>query len=137
VLLDTHVWLWAADDHARLGRRTRRLLDKAAAAGTLHLSAVSMFEVTALHLAGRLLLATPLETWIRTSIDRGRLRVVDLTPGIAVDAGLIPVTSVPDPIDRMLIASARDLDVPLVTRDRKLLAYARATGFVRLADAAR
>ena len=112
------------------------MLDKAAASGTLHLSAASVFEVTALYTAGRVQFGSPVETWIRSSIERGRLRMVDLTPAIATDAGLISTTSVPDPIDRMLIASARYFDVPLVTRDRRLLAYARSTGFARVTDAA-
>ena len=31
-----------------------------------------------------------------------------------------------DPADRLLIATARQLDVPIVTRDRAILAYAKA-----------
>jgi PIN domain nuclease of toxin-antitoxin system len=136
VLLDTHVWLWAVtDEQRRLGRKTRRVLDKAATARSLYLSTASLFEVAALHTGGRLHLRLPVEAWIRMAVAAGPMRLVDLTPDIAIDAGLIPAASVPDPLDRVMIASARNLDLPLLTADRKLLAYGEATGFARFTDA--
>jgi PIN domain nuclease of toxin-antitoxin system len=44
---------------------------------------------------------------------------------------------VPDPIDRLLVAAARDAEVPLVTRDRRLLDFAGRTRLVRVHDASR
>lgn len=136
MLLDTHVWVWAVDDdRRRLGPKTRRLL--ARVTGKRYLSSMSVFEVAALHTADRLQFTRPLESWVRESIDRGQLRVVMVSPGTAVDAGLIPASAIPDPIDRLLIATARELDVPLVTRDRPLIDYARTSGMVRTVDASK
>ena len=137
MLLDTHVWMWGAEGELRrLGRRTQRLIERARAASQLYISAASTFELAALHAAGRIHLSLPIDMWIDTSIEQGGLRLTDLTKPMAVDAGLIPVTALADPIDRMLIASARHLDVPFVTRDRPILDYARTTGQVRVIDAA-
>jgi len=137
MLLDTHVWVWAAAGESRIGPRTRRLLDKEAAAGRVCVSAISAFEISALCSAGRLVLNQPAERWIRESIEKGNLRVLDLDTDVAMDAGAIGATVVPDPIDRLLVAAARDAEVPLVTRDRRLLDFAGRTRLVRVHDASR
>lgn len=137
MLLDTHVWLWVAEgDARRVGRRARRLIEQARTAGALRVSTASIFELAALHTAGRIHLARPTETWVRDSIDTGRLTLIDVTMPIALDAGLIPAPALPDPVDRLIVASARHLGVRLVTRDQPLLDYARTTGQVRVINAA-
>ncbi len=135
LLLDTHAWIWAAGDAPALGAKARRLLSRTAAAGGLYVSSASMFEITALHTAGRLLLTRPVERWLRESIEHGGLRVVDITPDIAIDAGAIPASALADPLDRLLVATARDLDVPLVTGDRQIAGYARRSRRVQVVNA--
>jgi len=137
MLLDTHVWIWAATGASQIGARTRRLLNREAAGGHLYVSTVSAFEISALCAAGRLVLNQPPERWIRDSIARGNLRVLDLNTGAAIDAGALGAETVPDPIDRLLVAAARNAEVPLITRDRRLLDFAKRTRLVRAHDASR
>ena len=135
MLLDTHIWIWlAAGDAGRIGPKTRRQLDRARAPRAPFVSTVSIFEIAALQTAGRLQFTIPVERWIRESIDRGGLRVVDLESGIAIDAGLVTRAALADPIDRLLVATAREHQLPLVTRDRQILDYADRTGLVRVID---
>jgi PIN domain nuclease of toxin-antitoxin system len=137
VLIDTHVWIWAAaDTPRRLGPKTRRLLARGTAAASLHVSAASAFEIAALHTAGRLKLNQPADRWIREAIERGRLRVLDVTTAIASDAGAVPADRLADPIDRLLVATARDWDIPLLTRDQAILEYGTRTRLVPVVDAA-
>jgi len=136
VLLDTHVWIWLVNDEPRqLGARTRRQLAKATGYRAASVSTASAFEIAALHTAGRLLLSQPVERWIANSIERAGFKVIDIERGIAIDAGMIPATALPDPFDRCLVATAREYAVPLVTRDRRILDYAKHTGMVRVIDA--
>jgi PIN domain nuclease of toxin-antitoxin system len=136
VLLDTHVWIWAAEgDARRLGRRAIRLVDRARSQGDLHVCVASMFEIAALYAAGRLELVQPAERWMRASIDDSGLRVIDISTAIAVDAGLLPATALPDPFDRLMIAAAMQAGHPLLTCDLRILAYARDTRRVRVVDA--
>lgn len=137
MLLDTHVWIWAATDAPRkLGPKTRRLLARAPTASRLHVSAASAFEIAALHTAGRLKLNQPAERWIRESIERAHLRILDVSTAIATDAGAIPSDQLPDPIDRLLVATARHRDLALLTRDAAIIDYASRTRLVRVVDAA-
>ena len=59
------------------------------------------------------------------------IREAALTPEIAVDASYLPGDLHGDPADRLLVATARHLGIPLVTRDAKLIAYAER-GFLRV-----
>lgn len=136
MVLDTHAWIWAASDESgKLGPKTRRLIERAASAGKVLVTTASVFEITALANAGRLRLNQSAERWIRDSVIRGGLRVISIDMDIAIDAGAIPASALADPIDRMLVASARAYDVPLVTRDRQILEYASRSRLVSVSDA--
>ena len=136
MILDTHVWIWAAEGSRKLGPKTRRRLTTASASlpAALYISTASVFEVTALHTAGRLQLNQPVERWISTAINKAGVRVIELETGIAIDAGLIPASALADPFDRCLVASAREYGIPLVTCDRRILEYAVRTKFVKVID---
>ena len=135
MLLDTHTWRWhAAGDVKRIGPRARRQIDRARAQGALVVSVASMFEIAALSAAGRLQLAPSVESWIRQSIEIGRIQVAEITPDIAIEAGSIPTLAVPDPIDRLLVATARTLGVPIATRDATIRAYIESRGLGRVID---
>jgi PIN domain nuclease of toxin-antitoxin system len=136
LLLDTHVWLWSADgDTRRVGRRARQALLKAESRDDIRVSPVSMFEVTALHTLGRLRLARPLDHWLREALDAAGVRLAELTPAVAIDAGVIPRSALADPLDRLLVATARQLDAVFLTADARILAYAASTRNVRAQDA--
>lgn len=138
MLLDTHVWRWhAAAVPKRIGSRTRNEIDRAAARGAVVISVASLFEIAALSAAGRLRLAPSAEAWMRQSIEVGRLQVAEITAAIAIEAGSIPAVSLPDPADRLLVATARNLDIPIVTRDARILDYFRTSRIGRAIDASR
>jgi PIN domain nuclease of toxin-antitoxin system len=136
LLLDTHVWIWSVEgDTRRVGRRTRQLLAKAEADDAIRVSPLSVFEVAALHTAGRLRLGVPRERWIDHALAAGGVRLAPFSAGIATDAGAITRDALADPIDRLLVASARQLDATLLTSDRRILDYATKTRNVRAQDA--
>ena len=85
---------------------------------------------------GRLGLARPLEQWFRNAIDSPGVRLVELSVAIAIDAGSIPRTALADPVDRLLVATARQLNATFLTRDAAILRYATTTRNVRARDAA-
>ncbi len=137
LLLDTHVWLWSVNgDVRRVGRRTRRLLSRAESQDAIRISPVSVFELVALHTLGRVSLARSAERWIREALDTAGVRVAELSPAMAIDAGSIPRESLSDPLDRLLVATARHLEATLLTSDARILAFAAQTGGVHALDAA-
>jgi len=138
LVLDTHVWVWSVEgDTRRVGRLSRQALSRAESADRIRVSLVSVFEVTALCTVGRLRLAIPVERWVGEALGAAGARLAELTPSMAVDAGSIPDHALADPMDRLLVATARQLGATLLTADSRILSYARETESVRVQDASR
>jgi PIN domain nuclease of toxin-antitoxin system len=137
LLVDTHAWIWNVEGERRLGSGSRRLLARAESKGALWLSAISLFEIAALHTAGRLSFTRPVEQWIREALDHTGAKVADLSPAVAVDAGLIPRDALADPVDRVVAATARQMGATLMTADTRLLEYAAGAPGLRVHDADR
>jgi len=136
--MDTHAWVWSvAGEARRVGRRARQLIARAEARDAIRISSATVFEVAALHTAGRLHLARSLEQWIREALGVAGVRLAPLSADIALDAGTIPRDALGDPLDRLLVATARQLDATFLTADARILAFAAATRLVRVHDASR
>ena len=138
LLLDTQVWVWTVEGNARrVGTQARREISRAEAMGDMRISPVTLFEIVALHTSGRLQLSRPPEQWLRESLELPGVRLAELSGAVAIDAGDIPRTSLSDPLDRLLVATARQLDATFLTADAAILAYAARAGRVRVHNAAR
>ena len=55
------------------------------------------------------------------------VRLLELTPRVAVESTRLPGTFRKDPADQIIVATARALDCPLVTLDHKIRGYAHGT----------
>lgn len=77
---------------------------------------------------GRIALDRPVRRWVDDLVG-GEVGVADLTPRVAATAGTLEDFH-GDPADRMIYATALERRLALVTKDRRLGAYARATGDV-------
>ena len=142
LLLDTHVWIWTlAGDARRIGRRARSLLTRAESRDAIRISPVTLFEVMALHTIGRLQLTRPPDEWIRLAMTSAPVRIAELSPAIAIDAGRIPRDVLADPVDRLLVATALEMEATLLTADDRILQYGvgpeRCARRTRAADASR
>jgi PIN domain nuclease of toxin-antitoxin system len=96
---------------------------------------LSLLEIMARATSGRLRLAKSAESWIRDSFATAGIRLAEVTPAIAIDAGAISRTALADPLDRLLVATARQLDATFLTSDARILDYASTTRNVRVHDA--
>jgi len=123
VLMDTHVWVWLLLGDNRLGSSSRRMLEKAALDGRLCVSVISVWEVAMLEAKGRLTLTADCESWIREALAAPGIRLVELTPRIAISSTRLPGAFHGDPADRMLVATAREFDATLFTADQAILQY--------------
>jgi len=138
VVLDTHAWIWTVEgDARRIGRRSRQLIAGAEAREAVRISVATVFEIVALHAAGRLRLAKPPEQWVDASLDLRGVRLAELTRTVAMDAGFIPRTALADPLDRLIVATARQLGATLLSADAAILEYAAQSRNVRVQDLAR
>jgi PIN domain nuclease of toxin-antitoxin system len=115
LLLDTHIWLWSKSDPKRLGKRVADALSSAG--NELWLSPVSVWEVLALARKGRIHIADPIR-WVEDAASQ--MREAPLKQEI-VRASFSLSLSHADPADRFLAATAKVLNLTLVTADKALL----------------
>jgi PIN domain nuclease of toxin-antitoxin system len=73
---------------------------------------------------GRLELTLPVREWITAALAYPGVRLLALTPDIAVDSTQLPGEFHRDPADQLIVATARFYDILLLTHDSKLLDYA-------------
>lgn len=116
LLLDTHIWLWSLQPNSRLGPRLRGELQDPQ--NELWLSPINMWEALTLHQKGRVYLDDDLEGWIARATTP--FRQAPLTLEIVAMAHRLPLPH-RDPADRFLAATAKVLDLTLVTADTNLL----------------
>lgn len=116
LLIDTHIWIFMADRPKALGRKTSRLL--ASNATEIWLSPLSIAELFTL----RQFFRTPDQAlvWARASLRRHPFKEAATTTEVALEAGTFDL-STGDPIDRLLVATARVMRCPLVTADEDII----------------
>ncbi|HYZ24886.1 MAG TPA: type II toxin-antitoxin system VapC family toxin [Rhodopila sp.] len=126
LLLDTHNVVWLDSGNERLLPPTRALIDACwQRGGSLYVSAVSAWEIAQLVERGRITLHLPVRRWIEGLTDRFGTETISLTYEAATRAYALPDWFHRDPGDRLLIATAIELHVPLVTYDERIAAFAR------------
>lgn len=125
LLLDTCAMLFLADE-TPMKDETLWEISEASYDGRLHISPISAWEIGMGVSKGRLSLPLAPLDFIERFIERMQARLSPLTPAIMVSSSNLPGNVHGDPMDRILIATARALDLVLVTSDRPILTYARA-----------
>jgi PIN domain nuclease of toxin-antitoxin system len=130
LLLDTHAFLWMAEDHPRMGAGTGRALNRAAREDRIAVSAITPWEIALLVSKKRIDLQRDAMVWMRDALALPGVHLVPLEPEIAVASTRLPFEMHSDPADRILVATARHLGATLVTADRALLELAGQGHFV-------
>ncbi len=75
----------------------------------------------------RLSLPTSVSRWIEDALLLPGIQLLSFTPEIAIGSVDLPEPMHKDPADRILVATARIEQLILVTRDRDILSFAKAT----------
>jgi len=128
LLLDTHIWVWSQLEPKRLSRRVARGLRSSK--NEIWISSATIWEFVVLVEKGRIELDLGVDRWLETVAERAPTREAPLTHEIALATREIELSH-RDPIDRFLAATARVLDLTLVTADERLL---RGAGYAVMAN---
>jgi PIN domain nuclease of toxin-antitoxin system len=128
VLLDTCAVIWLANGD-QMARTAVAAIVHAGLADGVFVSPVSAWEVGLLARPSQAksvsFLPDP-KTWFTRVMSGPAIRPAPFTPEIAIDSSCLPGMVHGDPADRLIIATARHLGVPVVTRDARIRAYAEA-----------
>lgn len=127
VLLDTHTLMWWLFDSPRLSNTALQIIDEADA---VYVSAASLYEIDSKRRFPRArsrdvaLMRMPRD--MPTALPVLGLRLLDISVEVAWRAANLAMDH-GDPWDRILIAQAQALNVPLVSCDKALVAQAGDT----------
>jgi PIN domain nuclease of toxin-antitoxin system len=129
LLLDTHILLWLDSGSDKIRVSTRSAIDACWQNGGVVLaSAVSAWEIALLVDTGRIVLDVPIKTWMRRFLDRPGIEAVPLSHLAASRSYDLHHFKHRDPADRLLMATAIELDCPLVTYDQQIVHFAKRHG---------
>lgn len=124
LLLDTCAALWMLSD-AKLRSGTEQAVAQAlGTGGKLFISPISAWEVGLLVARGKLALPFSPGEWYARLASLADQTIAPLTETILIASHFLPGTPPKDPMDRIMIATARDRGLRLITRDRMILDYA-------------
>lgn len=125
LLLDTCAVLWLAQGADMTPASRTAIADY-----NLNVSPISAWEIANLVRKGRLASTLPVANWFHQTIGKMAATMPPLSVEILTGSCSLPGTPPSDPADRIIIATAREADLTVVTRDKLILDYSRA-GHVR------
>ena len=119
-LLDTHAFLWADGEPAKLSATAKAACEDPA--HVLLLSVVSVWEMQLKIILGKLAVRAPLRQIIQDWIRQSRLEILPLNLEHVLHLDSLPAHH-KDPFDRLLIAQAQVEGCDIVSQDRAISRY--------------
>jgi PIN domain nuclease of toxin-antitoxin system len=123
IVLDTHALVWWVTGDATLSKSAKVAIEFEQISGEIIISAMSAWEIAMLVEHDRLVLSMDVDNWISTVADIDAVRFMPIDVEIAMKSVVLPGEFHKDPADRMIVATARKLAAPLVTKDDKIRGY--------------
>ena len=120
ILLDTHILIWWLNQISKLSATQTASIENAS---NITVSAISLWEIAKLVEYQKLELKLPVLDWINDALSHPKIQVIPLHPEIIVASTKLPGIFHKDPSDQIIVATAIYLDVPLLTKDSKILDY--------------
>lgn len=125
IVIDTHILIWWVSGSKRLSNSAKKSIEKTLAddSGEILVSSISAWEIAMLVKSGRLALSMDVESWLEEVSQIEGLRFLPVDNEIGFKSAALPGGFHKDPADRMIVATARTMAMPLVTADEKILQY--------------
>jgi PIN domain nuclease of toxin-antitoxin system len=133
IMIDTHILHWFVSESSALNVRFQKKIEEISENGRIFISAISIWEIALLVRKRRMALSSPMEKWVNLAMSFQNFKMIDLDSQIAIESNNLPGFFHEDPADRIIVATARTLDIPLITADQKILDYAKQ-GFVKVIE---
>jgi PIN domain nuclease of toxin-antitoxin system len=121
-LLDTNAWLRVVARPDELSPAARTLMNQRDIL-PFGLSAISIWEVTLKARKRKLELLPTTDRWLQSALNRSLVQVLPIDAAIARLANELPGTFHEDPADRLIAATALQLNLAVVTSDTNFRSY--------------
>ena len=122
-LLDTHTWIWWHMNPDRLSEKVKALIEDSSNYDELLLSAISPWEFSKFLEKGRIGISGDPIIWLQEALALPKLTIVPLSPVLAYQSTVLPQPFHDDPADQIIVASAREEEAVILTKDNNILGY--------------
>src|SRR5262249_21754561 len=97
VLLDTHVWIWLMEGSERLSKSFSKAIDHLSQNEHILISPISIWELGMLAEKKRIELDRDSLDWVEEALNFQGIRLIPITPSIAIQSTRLPGTVHGDP----------------------------------------
>ena len=112
VVIDTHVLLWSQMVPEMLSKNASKSIEDAK---VIIVASITLWEIAMLEHKNRIRLPIPLVDWLKEVCRQPKVRLQEITPDIAALSCALDIHG--DPADRLIIATAQLLALPLISAD--------------------
>ena len=132
-LLDTCVVIWTAHNEPLREPAASELQDAYRRGARLFVSSITAWEIAMLVAKGKIALTLDPDHWFQRYCELPSVTLAAMPTSVLVSSTSLPGTPPRDPVDRIIIATARAFGYVLMTRDAKILEYG-SQGHVRVIE---
>ena len=116
IVADTHALVWWATDSPELSRTARAAMRE----NVIGVAAITLWEVALLSFRHRIVIGDDVVLmWLQDIVALPEVTLLPLTREVAVAAAKVP-DLVRDPADRLIVGTALERSLPLVTKDGRI-----------------
>ena len=123
IVLDTHVLIWWISDSEKLSPEALKIIEKEKGNGLILVSSISVWELYMLIKKDRLKLTMDTDSWLEKVESLPFVQFIPVDNQIAAKSVNLPGEFHADPADRIIVATAREKGVDLITSDEKIQNY--------------
>jgi PIN domain nuclease of toxin-antitoxin system len=124
-LLDTCAVIWLTEGATVDPAILEKLALAESSGQRVSISVMTAWEVGMMLAINRIASSKSPLNWYSDALSCTRARSIETTPSILVASSCLPEPVHDDPVDRILIATAREHDLTIAPRDRAILRYGK------------
>lgn len=126
ILLDTCAVIWTGVKEELAPAAVCALDESFDRNEPLKVSPITAWELGLLVARGRYRFSMGVSDWFDEYMNNSAAQLAALSASVLISSSFLPGTPPSDPADRIIIATARQQGLRIMTRDRKILDYAEA-----------
>lgn len=131
IIIDTHIFVWFMEGTNNLSSKEIKLINKIINSSQIIISAISFWEIAMLEKLKKISISIPIKDWINKAISQKGIKIAGLDIDILIESVYLPGNFHKDPADRMIVATSRIKEIPLLTHDTRIIKYGQE-GHVQL-----
>ena len=133
ILLDTHILIWSLLEPEKLSSSVKDVITAAQNSDSLYIASITLWEIAMLIQKQRISVFKRTADFLSSITSIDGLHLIQMNADIAAESVALPGGFIGDPADCLIIASAREAAATLITKDQKILDWAKQ-GYLKVID---